>query len=259
MPQSTQLPKYEHLWQKTLQWQPTDEQQACFQQLYEKILAGNRQLNLTRITTPDEFWEKHLWDSLSGIAPWLQNDTYEQDGSPSDSQNASPIKVIDIGTGGGFPGVPAAIALARTGIELTLLDSTRKKISFLQQLTEQLNIPSVCIAERAEALGRQSEHRAQYDLVLVRAVGPASTCLEYALPLLAIGGQAVLFRGQWHVEDTEALLPVVELLGGELTDLQSWNTPLTQSERNCLFIHKIKPTPEDFPRAVGVPAKSPLT
>ncbi len=229
-------------------------------------MAGNQQLNLTRITGPDEFWEKHLWDSLSGLAPWIAEDWIAEDTAAPLPEEAdidsdqSPIRMIDIGTGAGFPGIPAAIALSPLApIDLTLVDATRKKVQFLKTLCHQLGLPATCIADRAEALGQQSAHRARYDLALVRAVGSAATCAEYALPLLTTGGQAVLFRGQWSTDDTEALLPVIELLGGELTDLQSWQTPLTQSSRHCLFIHKVRLTPPDLPRAVGVPGKHPLT
>ena len=242
------LPTHLDLWQQTLNWQPTDAQQTLFQQLYAQIVAANQQLNLTRITTPEDFWEKHLWDSLSGLAPWLVDTGTDQN---------APIRIIDIGTGGGIPGIPAAIALAPT--RLTLVDSTRKKIQFLQTLCQQMSLDATCIAERAETLAQQKAHRDHYDLALVRAVGSAATCAEYALPFLKVGGQTVLFRGQWSPADTEALIPVVDLLGGEITDLQSWQTPLTHGTRNCLFIHKYKPTPPELPRAVGVPAKKPLT
>ena len=273
---ATQLPTHLDLWQQTLSWQPTSEQQALFQKLYEQILDGNSRLNLTRITEPEDFWEKHLWDSMSGLAPWLSE---EEDGDESEDEAISetgddaeeefedgPIRIVDIGTGGGFPGIPAAIALSPiTGpIDLTLVDSTRKKIFFLQEMCQALGLRSRqiktnCLAIRAETLGQQVAHRETYDLALVRAVGPTVTCTEYALPLVQVGGQVVLFRGQWTTDETEALLPVLDLLGGELTDLQSWETPITKSVRHCLFIHKVEPTPDDLPRAVGVPSKTPLT
>jgi 16S rRNA (guanine527-N7)-methyltransferase len=257
------LPVHLDLWQQTLSWQPTNDQQRLFQQFYEQIVAVNQRFNLTRITTPEDFWEKHLWDSLSGIAPWLSE--LENDDSSADSENSDdsdePLRIIDVGTGGGIPGIPVAIALIPRfqTVNLTLLDATRKKIQFLQELCPQLGISATCIAERAEVIAQQPDHRAQYDLALVRAVGPAATCAEYALPLLKQGAQAVLFRGQWSPEETEAIAPVIDLLGGEITDIQSWQTPLTQSTRHCIFIHKNAPTPADFPRAVGVPAKKPLT
>ncbi|KPQ36978.1 MAG: 16S rRNA (guanine527-N7)-methyltransferase GidB [Phormidesmis priestleyi Ana] len=266
------LPNHAKLWQQTLGWQPSEAQQALFQQFYEQIVAGNQQLNITRIITPEDFWEKHLWDSMSGLSPWLCDRTAADldpqesielapSEDPEETDQDIPIRIIDIGTGGGMPGIPAAIALAPLfpKIDLTLLDATRKKIQFLEALCANMQIPATCIAERAEALARQPIHREQYDLALVRAVGSAATCTEYALPFLKLGGQAVLFRGQWSTDDTEALMPVVDLLGGELTDVQSWQTPLSQSQRHCIFIHKNAPTPKDFPRAVGVPGKKPLT
>ena len=269
------LPTHLDLWQSSLRWQPNDQQQTLFQQLYEQILEGNKQLNLTRITAPDDFWEKHLWDSLSGISPWLSepeeeecqeddetsNNTGKSEGSEIE-EASEPLRIIDIGTGCGFPGVPAAIALSTSpnasDLSLTLVDSTRKKIQFLYALCQTLGLPATCLAQRAETLGQDNAHREQYDLALIRAVGPTATCAEYVLPLLKVGGQAVLYRGQWTTEDTEAIIPVIDLLGGELTDLQSWQTPLTQSSRNCLFIYKEQPTPDDLPRAVGVPGKTPL-
>ena len=273
------LPAHLDLWQSTLNWQPTIEQQRLFQTLYTQILSGNQQLNLTRITAAEDFWEKHLWDSLSGVAPWLA-DTALADISAAnpkaeietaidakgkstlEDESFLPLRMIDIGTGGGFPGIPAAIALSSRPssppIDLTLVDATRKKIFFLQTLCQQLRLSATCIADRAEALGRNIDHRETYDLALIRAVGSAATCAEYVMPFLKVGGQAVIYRGQWTPEETDALMPVIELLGGELTDLQSWQTPLTQSSRHCLFIHKEQPTPLDFPRAIGIPGKSPL-
>ena len=254
------LPQNLSLWQQTIGWQPSDEQQSLFQQLYDHIVAGNKRLNLTRITTPEDFWEKHLWDSLSGLAPWLAEESIESEECIESEDNIEPLRIIDIGTGGGIPGIPAAIALSPLmPVHLTLLDSTRKKIQFLSEICPQLKLQATCLAERAETLAHQVNHREAYDLALIRAVGPAATCAEYAMPFLKIGGQAVLFRGQWSTNDTEELLPVIELLGGEITDLQSWKTPLSQSDRHCIFIHKEAPTPDDFPRDVGVPAKKPLS
>lgn len=267
------LPAHLDLWQQTLHWQPSAEQRSLFQALYDQIVECNQRFNLTRITTPEDFWEKHLWDSLSGLAPWLSEDSEDSEASEGsknpedfeaiealDPDDSGPIRLIDIGTGAGIPGIPAAIALGlmQGNVDLTLVDSTRKKIQFLQVACQQMGLKATCLADRAEALGQQFAHREQYDLALVRAVGSAATCAEYALPLLKVGAQAVLFRGQWSVEDTEALAPVVDLLGGEITDLQSWKTPLTQSIRHCIFIHKENPTPSDLPRAVGVPSKKPL-
>lgn len=245
--QNSQLmPEMNSVWQQTLSWQPTKEHNELFERLYEGILSGNRQFNLTRIATPEEFWEKHLWDSLRGVASLL----------PSVS-SLPRVRVIDIGTGAGFPGIPVAIAIPHTHI--TLLDSTRKKINFLQTLIEELGIDNAtAIVGRAEAIGQQPQHRSTYDIALVRAVGSASVCAEYALPLLKTGGLAVVYRGYWTDEETDALTGVVEKLGGVIESIEKFTTPLSNSVRHCLYLRLISPTPAKFPRPVGVPAKQPL-
>jgi 16S rRNA (guanine527-N7)-methyltransferase len=177
-----QLPDRLDLWQQTLNWQPTAHQQQQFQQLYGCILIGNRQLNLTRLTEPIDFWEKHLWDSLRGIVPLLP------------TRDDTALKVIDIGTGAGFPGLPIAIVCSQWRV--TLLDSTHKKVAFLDSLRQELRLRQVRTrCDRVETLGRSQ--RDTYDLALLRAVASAVACAEYALPLLKVGGEAILYRGQW--------------------------------------------------------------
>jgi 16S rRNA (guanine527-N7)-methyltransferase len=256
------MPEFEAEWQK-LGWQPSAMQQAQFQKLYELVLDGNRQLNLTRITEPTDFWEKHLWDSLRGIAPFLPNlnqvsealtETANSSLLPSDT----PLNVIDIGTGGGFPGLPAAIA--QPSWKITLLDATRKKVQFLNTLISTLELQNVrTLVDRAEQTGHHPHHRAQYDLALLRAVASAPACAEYALPLLKIGGVAVLYRGQWTPEEADQLETAVAQLGGAIAFTDAFTTPITQGIRHCLYLRKVEPTPAKFPRAVGVPAQQPLS
>ncbi|WP_420805873.1 RsmG family class I SAM-dependent methyltransferase [Neosynechococcus sphagnicola] len=111
---------------------------------------------------------------------------------------------------------------------------------------------------RSEQVGQLPPHRGAYDLALVRAVGTASVCVEYALPLLRERGVAILYRGQWTGEDTTALAPVVEQLGGRITAIEAIVTPISQSIRHYVSLEKQRSTPADFPRAVGIPAKYPL-
>ncbi|PSN12088.1 16S rRNA (guanine(527)-N(7))-methyltransferase RsmG [filamentous cyanobacterium CCT1] len=232
-------------WQSSLQWQPTDAQQQRFQQLYEAILAANRQINLTRITTSEDFWEKHLWDSLQGVAPWL-----------SDPQ-AAELKVVDIGTGGGFPGLPVALVFPHWAI--ALMDATRKKIAALEFVCESLGIANVSfLPQRAEQVAHQPTHREAYDLALLRAVGPVNTCAEYALPLLKMEGQAILYRGQWTAEEEDGLTAILPRLGGKLLEVRSQTTPLTQGVRHNVMLTKVERTPDKFPRLPGIPAKTPL-
>jgi len=237
------LPEMSELWQQTLSWQPDLRQQAQFQRFYDLILQGNQQLNLTRITTAEEFWEKHLWDSLSGVKPWLDN--------------KEPYSVIDIGTGAGFPGVP--VAIVRPEWQITLLDSTRKKLTFVEQALAELGLENArtCV-DRAEQVGQDPQHRAGYDRVLIRAVATASVCAEYAMPLLKIGGTAVLYRGQWTEPEAIGLQSALETLGGRVEQVEAFATPLTQSARHCVYVQKLKPTPAQFPRSIGVPTQKPL-
>lgn len=243
------LPDLSELWQQTLGWLPTAEQQIQFQQLYGQVLEGNRQFNLTRITEPSEFWEKHLWDSLQGIRRFL--------GEPNEFKPDTSLRVIDIGTGAGFPGLP--IAIVRPTWTLTLLDSTRKKLRFVDQVIESLSLPNVrTLVDRVEEIGQQPRHRQRYDIALIRAVAVAPVCAEYALPLLTVGGVAVLYRGQWTDEETAALESIAAVLGGEIEAIEAVKTPLTQGDRHCLYLRKVAPTPAEFPRPVGVPTQKPL-
>jgi 16S rRNA (guanine527-N7)-methyltransferase len=238
------LPEMVDIWQQTLNWQPTIEQQRLFQQLYEAILQGNRQLNLTRITEPLEFWEKHLWDSLRGV--WLQeSEMRNQESESKNETQPQSLKLIDIGTGAGFPGLPVAIAFPHHVV--TLLDSTRKKVTFLESLITQLALENITTTiGRAETISHQPQHRQTYDIALLRAVAPAPICAEYALPFLKTGGLAILYRGHWTDEETEALKPRLEQLGGVIESIESFTTPITQSVRNCICLRSYLP-PKEVP------------
>lgn len=242
---TNKLPPMNPIWQQTLNWQPSEAQEELFRQVYQEILEGNQQQNLTRITTPEDFWEKHLWDSLSGIVGLEKNLL---------TQN---LEVIDIGTGAGFPGIPLAIAFPNW--QITLLDSTRKKISFVNTLISQLCLSNASgLIARAEALGRIPGDRESYDLALVRAVSKAPVCAEYSLPLVKVGGLAVLYRGHWSNEDTANLKSAVAKLGSKIELIYPWETPISQGVRHCIYLRKHSKTPKKFPRAVGVPDKQPL-
>jgi 16S rRNA (guanine527-N7)-methyltransferase len=259
--QPSQLPLLPTVWQETLQWQPSPEQESQFQSLYEGILAGNQQFNLTRITEPLEFWEKHLWDSLSGIRgevkggqEWQESGVRSQEAG---GWNAAAARVIDIGTGAGFPGIP--VAIARPNWTVTLLDSTRKKIDFLKQLIAELGIPNATtLVDRVESVGHHPQYRESFDLALVRAVAEAPVCAEYALPLLKTGGLAILYRGQWTAAETDVLTSAVGLLGGEIEQIESFVTPISGSQRHCLYLRKVTSTAAIYPRAIGIPVQKPL-
>lgn len=241
------LPKMAEIWQKTLNWQPTNLQENQFQQLYQLIIAGNRQINLTRITEPEEFWEKHLWDSLRGIAP-------KQIFIPGIDRGK---RIIDIGTGAGFPGLP--IALIFPNSQVTLLDSTGKKITFIETVLSALALNNTkTLLGRAEEIGQQYEHRQNYDVAVIRAVGNVSVCAEYSLPLVRKGGLAIIYRGTWSEAENESLETAVEQLGGVVELIEEFSTPLSNSMRHCLYLRKVTNTPISFPRGVGIPSQKPI-
>ena len=238
------LPQMDEVWLQTLNWQPSETQNQLFQQVYQEVLEGNRLQNLTRITTPEDFWEKHLWDSLSGIVGLQDILTHK-------------LQIIDIGTGAGFPGIPLAIAFPHW--QITLLDSTRKKISFVNDTIAELQLKNATgITARAESLGRITGDRASYDLALVRAVSKPSVCAEYSLPFVKKGGLAVLYRGHWSDEDTAGLESAATQLGSKIELIHRWETPLSKGIRHCIYLRKHSATPKKFPRAVGIPDKQPL-
>ncbi len=250
------------VWLASLGWQPSSDQEQAFQTLYQAVLAGNRQLNLTRITEPSAFWEKHLWDSLRGIVHFLRlTPDRRSEVPPLSLPNTPPFpdtgRVIDIGTGAGFPGLPIAIVCPHW--QVTLLDSTHKKLAFVDTLRSGLELATVTtVVDRVEAMGQRPDHREQYDLAVIRAVGPATVCAEYALPLVKPGGWAVLYRGNWAVEEADALSVASQQLGGSLAVTERFQTPLSGSLRHLVYLRKQTPTPSQFPRRVGIPAQSPL-
>ena len=235
IPMLPQMADWQHL-----NWQPNAEQQLQFQHLYELIIKANQTLNLTRITEPLDFWEKHLWDSLRGIMPLLKDEGKRLKAEVEPSAfilQPSSFKIVDIGTGAGFPGIPSAIALPDS--QVTLLDSTRKKIAFLDSLIAELGIGNVnTVTGRAEVVGKESQHQQAYDLALIRAVGSASICAEYALPFLKSGGLAVLYRGNWTTEEAETLQNTVQRLRGAIAKVESFTTPVSNSIRHCVYLRK---------------------
>jgi 16S rRNA (guanine527-N7)-methyltransferase len=162
-----------------------------------------------------------------------------------------------MGTGAGFPGLP--IAIAQPDWQLTLVDSTQKKVKFVQQTAQELGLQGVRgISDRAEVLGQASNFREQFDLATIRAVAAVSVCAEYLLPLLKVGGQAILYRGQWDAAEEAACVGALQKLGGELVHVDLFNTPISDGARSCVYLQKIAPTPPAYPRSVGLPVQKPL-
>jgi len=229
--------EYSQYWQKTLNWEPTLDQELSFQSVYDLVLEGNKTQNLTRIVTPSDFWEKHIWDSLRGILPlWSQPN----------------LKVIDIGSGAGFPGIP--VAIAHPTWQVTLLDSTLKKTTFSDRLAQSIFLTNVTsVTGRAEQLNSTISHYQQYDLVLVRAVGNADLCAQYSIPFLKKSGVAILYRGQWNDDEQQTLNDTCKLLRSKITHLDRFSTPLTSSMRNCIHLSRMERSDKNSDKNFNAP------
>ncbi|BBC23996.1 16S rRNA (guanine(527)-N(7))-methyltransferase RsmG [Pseudanabaena sp. ABRG5-3] len=217
------MPHFSHLfeqWQSTLNWLPNPEQISQFEKLYELVLEGNSKQNLTRITATDDFWEKHLWDSLRGVLAYW------------DREN---IKLIDIGTGAGFPGLP--IAIAKPSWQITLVDSKQKKVAFVQQTIQDLQLSNaIALAGRVEELNQTSGYRKKYDLAVVRAVGKPDICASYCLPFLKRSGTAILYRGQWLPEESEQIDLFCQEQELQVVKQDRFQTPLTAGIRHSVYL-----------------------
>ncbi|TAD76463.1 MAG: 16S rRNA (guanine(527)-N(7))-methyltransferase RsmG [Oscillatoriales cyanobacterium] len=224
------LPDAIEPWQSTTQWQPSPEQQAQFQRLYELVLAGNQRMNLTRITEPMDFWEKHLWDSMRGLlSPVLQ--------AALAGQDPHKITVADLGTGGGFPGLPGAIAFPEW--RWLLMDSTRKKIQFVAETITELGLTNAKTeCDRAEQFVRRPGPKPNFQLVTLRAVGAANLCAHYALPMLAPRGIAVLYRGHWSAEEAATLDDPLAQWGAKILGVDAFKTPVSGGDRHCVYLQK---------------------
>ncbi|HRY28835.1 MAG TPA: 16S rRNA (guanine(527)-N(7))-methyltransferase RsmG [Elusimicrobiota bacterium] len=210
----------------------------------KELKVWNRRVNLVSFHCDEELLLGHLLDSLAALQdPWLKN-------QPS-------LRFVDVGTGGGFPGLP--LVLARPEWRGLLLESVRKKTAFLETLVERLPLPTVAVlAERAEDAGRREEHREEYDAAFCRAVGPFSTVLELTLPLVRVGGAALLHRGHEAPQETSAAGEALARLGGRLGGHTVYRLPHLTQPRYIVRIEKTSATPEEYPRRNGRPAKRPL-
>ncbi|MBD5654492.1 MAG: 16S rRNA (guanine(527)-N(7))-methyltransferase RsmG [Candidatus Eremiobacteraeota bacterium] len=199
----------------------------------ERLLERNAKLNLTGARDRPSALE-HVRDSLT-LRDWI----------------AAPH--VDIGSGGGFPAIPLAIA---TGIPMTLIESTAKKATFLREIVRELELPIDVLAVRAEEAGRTPALRGTFASATARAVGPLPVVLELALPLLAVGGIAILQRGRFEAGERRATADALLVLGGDLTNEVVPDDPA--DERRVIFVRKMLPTNQRFPRRPGIPAKRPL-
>jgi 16S rRNA (guanine527-N7)-methyltransferase len=235
------------LW-AALGWTPDPSQLDRFQALNGELRAWNARVNLTRLVEGDDYWIGQIFDSL-----WPLRDLLNGAAGSGEA-----IRVIDVGTGGGFPGLAVAIALPQA--QLTLVDSVGRKIEAVRAMAASLGLADRVELrwERVERSGRAPECRGRFAWAIARAVAAAPVVAEYLVPLLAPGGQAVLYRGQWGPDDQSALERAAAPLRAALEPVEAIELPAGRGVRHAVRLRPLGPCPAAYPRPVGVALKSPL-
>ena len=222
----------------------SEKQEQQFMKYYQLLLEWNQRVNLTSITDYENVINKHFLDSLCLV-------------KIPDVVGGAKKKVIDVGTGAGFPGIPLKIIFPE--IQLTLLDSLNKRINFLNILVEELELDNVtAIHGRAEELGKNKEYREVFDLCVSRAVAHLSVLSEYCIPLVKVNGDFIPYKSGNVQEELEEAQGAVKLLGGCVRDKIDFTVPNSDMSRSLIRIEKKYATPGKYPRKSGTPGKSPL-
>lgn len=221
----------------------SSEQIDLFEKYRDLILEWNERIDITAITEDKEIDEKHFIDSLS---------VFRHIEIPSHA------KLVDIGTGGGFPGVPMKIF--DPSVDLTLVDSLNKRIVFLEEVIDKLSLTSAqAIHARAEEIFRKEEYREKFDIAVSRAVAPLPTLLEYCLPAVKVGGIFLAMKGPSVDEEIRISQPALDALGGKIVEVDEFELTESKYQRSIILVKKVKASPKKYPRGQGKPKKKPLS
>lgn len=218
-----------------------DEKQISqFYGYMDILLEWNEKINLTAITNPDEIILKHFIDSIT-ITKYIDKDT----------------KLIDVGTGAGFPGIP--LKIIRDDIDVVLLDSLQKRVNFLQETINKLKLTKIqAIHSRVEEFARNKERREKFDYATSRAVANLATLSEYLLPLVKVNGKCICMKGSEITDELEKSKKAISLLGGNIEKIDTFCLPKSNIARNIILLKKERSTPNKYPRKPGMPTKEPL-
>lgn len=217
-------------------------QVGAFDLFARELVKWNQRFNLTSIIDLEQILTKHFLDSLSCWTAMRQ---------------LPPDRVIDVGAGAGFPGLP--LKILQPEMQLTLVEATAKKARFLEHMVQVLGLSGVTVlAKRAEEVGQMPKHREAYDWAIARAVAPMATLAEYLLPLVKIGGHMLAQKGKDAKRETESAGNAIEKLGGGKIELMPVKIPDLDEERWLAVVEKTASTPAAYPRRAGMPAKRPL-
>lgn len=218
----------------------SDKQIEKFFDYMNLLLEWNEKINLTAITEPEDIILKHFVDCAT-ILKYIKDED----------------KIIDIGTGAGFPGIPLKILNEK--LDITLMDSLNKRINFLNEIINKLDLKNiVAIHARAEELARNKEYREKFDIATSRAVANLSTLSEYMLPFVKKDGMVISMKGSNIEEEVKNAKKAVKILGGEIEKIDNFNLANTNNIRNIITIKKVVKTPREFPRKAGKPSKEPI-
>ena len=222
------------------------EQKQQFLTYYECLVEKNKVMNLTAITEYEEVITKHFLDSLAVVKT-----------SCFKSEKLAGKRLIDIGTGAGFPGIPLKIAFPE--LEILLLDSLNKRINFLNEVTEMLGLTKInTVHGRAEDYAKQKGYRESFDFCVSRAVANLSTLSEYCIPFVKPGGCFISYKSGSVDQELIQAEKAVKILGGQREEVVRFSLADTDMDRSFVVIRKAKPTPKKYPRKAGLPSKEPL-